>query len=108
MPEEKGLFAKIIDKEIPADFVHEDELCVAFKDINPKAPIHYLIVPRKPISGIHEMNEAEDWPIVLHLFKTAKMLAERDNCEGYRLQFNVGEKGGQIISHLHLHLMGWV
>jgi len=104
---ERTLFQKIIDGEVPGDFVHKDDICVAIKDINPKAPIHYLIVPRKPIPGVHEMDEMKDWPIVTHLFKVAKGLAESDGCEGYRLQFNVGEKGGQIIPHLHLHLMGW-
>ena len=104
---EKTLFEKIIDGEVPGDFVHKDDICVAIKDINPKAPVHYLIVPRKPIPGIHELDENEDWPIVTHLFKVAKGLAESESCEGYRLQFNVGEKGGQIIPHLHLHLMGW-
>jgi histidine triad (HIT) family protein len=106
-PTEKTLFEKIIAREIPANFVHEDETCVAIKDIAPKAPVHYLIIPRKPIPGVH-MLEDEDWPTVLHLFQVAKKLAERDGCEGYRLQFNVGEKGGQEVPHLHLHLMGWL
>jgi histidine triad (HIT) family protein len=103
---EKTLFEKIIDGEIPGDFVHKDDICVAIKDIAPKAPIHYLIIPRKPIPGVHDIQE-EDWPTVTHLFKVAKQLAEKEGCEGYRLQFNVGEKGGQIVPHLHLHLMGW-
>ena len=100
------LFEKIIAREIPADFVHEDDICIGIKDIAPKAPIHFLIIPRKPIPGVQEIQE-EDWPTVTHLFQVAKRLAEKENCEGYRLQFNVGEKGGQIVPHLHLHLMGW-
>lgn len=106
MPEEKSLFTKIIEREIPADFVHEDDICVVIKDINPKAPIHYLVIPRKPIHGIQELTE-EDRGLVDHMIFTAKDIAEKEGCEGYRLQFNVGEKGGQIIPHLHLHLMGW-
>ena len=69
MPE-KTLFEKIIAREIPADFVHEDDLCVGIKDIAPKAPIHYLIIPRKPIPGVHDIEE-EDWPTTTHLFKIA-------------------------------------
>lgn len=106
MTDEKTLFQKIMDKELPGDFVHEDEICVGIKDIAPKAPIHYLLIPRKPVPGIHEIEDG-DWEMVTHLFKVAKMLAERDGCEGYKLQFNVGEKGGQVVPHLHLHLMGW-
>lgn len=107
MSEEKTLFQKIIDREIPSEFVHEDELCVAIKDINPKAPVHLLVIPRKPIPSIMDLEE-EDRELISHLIFTAKMLAEREKCKGYRLQFNVGEDGGQIVFHLHLHLMGWV
>lgn len=106
MSEESTLFEKIIRGEIPADFVHEDEVCVAIKDINPKAPVHFLVIPRKVIPSIAAL-QVEDASLISHLIFTAKMLAEREKCEGYRLQFNVGEKGGQVIFHLHLHLMGW-
>jgi histidine triad (HIT) family protein len=103
---EKTLFQKIIDREIPADFVYEDEQCVVIKDLYPKAPIHFLLIPRKPIPSIEALEE-EDKDLVTHLIYLAKKLAKDFTCEGYRLQFNVGEKGGQVIFHLHLHLMGW-
>ncbi len=106
MPSEKTLFEKIIDREIPADFVYEDELCVAIKDLYPKAPLHFLVIPKKAVPSIADL-EGADAQLVSHLIFTAKMLAEKNNCAGYRLQFNVGEKGGQVIFHLHLHLMGW-
>lgn len=103
---EKTLFQKIIDREIPADFVYEDELCVAIKDLYPKAPVHFLVIPRKAIPSITELQE-EDKELVAHLIYVGKKLAKEQDCEGYRLQFNVGEKGGQVIFHLHLHMMGW-
>lgn len=104
---EKTLFQKMIDGKIPAEFVYEDEKCVAIKDLYPKAPIHLLVIPRKPIPSVKELKE-EDKDLVSHLFFVGKQLAEEYKCEGYRLQFNVGEKGGQVIFHLHLHLMGWL
>lgn len=104
---EKTLFQKIIDKEIPAEFVHEDEHCVEIKDLYPKAPIHLLVIPRKPIPTFADVGE-EDRDLVAHLMMVGKNLAAEHKCEGYRLQFNVGEKGGQVIFHLHLHMMGWL
>ena len=92
MAEEKTLFQKIIDREIPADFVYEDELCVAIKDLYPKAPIHFLVIPRKAIPSVNELEES-DAALVSHLIFVAKKLAQENACEGYRLQFNVGEKG---------------
>ncbi len=104
---EKTLFQKIIDREIPADFVYEDELCVAIKDLYPKAPVHFLVIPRKAIPSVNELEES-DAALVAHLVFVAKKLAQENACAGYRLQFNVGEKGGQVIFHLHLHMMGWL
>lgn len=101
-----SLFTKIINKEIPAEIEYEDEICVAFKDIHPKAPTHLLIVPRKEIASIADLQE-EDAEIVKHLIYTAKKIAEEKKLDGYRLQFNVGHLGGQEIFHLHLHLLGW-
>lgn len=103
---EKTLFQKIMDREIPADFVHEDELCIAIKDIRPKAPIHYLIIPRKPLKDATEI-QAEDQSLSGHLLLVASQLAKAANCSHYRLQINTGEKAGQTVFHLHLHLMGW-
>lgn len=104
---EKTLFQKIIDREIPADFVYEDDQCVAIKDIYPKAPVHLLVIPRKHIPSFEEV-QPEDAELIAHLMFVAKQLAKDHHCEGYRLQFNVGEKGGQVIFHLHLHMMGWM
>ncbi len=103
---DKTVFEKIIDKEIPADFVYEDDVCVGIKDINPKAPIHFLLVPRKAIPKFSDL-EVEDEGILLHLFQVAKELAKKNNCKDFRLQINNGEKAGQTVFHLHLHLMGW-
>lgn len=105
-PLEKNIFQKILDKELPADFLYEDEQCVAIKDLYPKAPIHFLIIPRKYIPTLKEATES-DGPLLAHLLLVAQKLALEYHCEGYRVQFNVGEKGGQVIFHLHLHLMGW-
>lgn len=103
---EKTLFQKIADHEIPADLVHEDELCIAFRDINPQAPTHILIVPRKPIATLNDLTE-EDQSTVGHLFLVAKKLAVAEGLSnGYRTVFNCGEDGGQTVFHIHLHLLG--
>jgi len=102
----ESIFTKIIKREIPANIEYEDEICVAFKDIHPKAPIHLLIVPRKEITSIADLKE-EDSKIITHLIYTAKKIAEEKKLDGYRLQFNVGHLGGQEVFHLHLHLLGW-
>lgn len=99
------LFCRIIKKEIPSELVHEDEICVAFRDIKPQAPVHLLIVPHKHILSIAHLEEGDE-EIIAHLIKTAKDLAKRHNLEGYQLRFFVGEKGGQVIFHVHLHLLG--
>ncbi|MFA5855563.1 MAG: histidine triad nucleotide-binding protein [Candidatus Gracilibacteria bacterium] len=104
---EKTLFQKILDRELPAEFVFEDELCFAIKDIYPKAPVHFLIIPRKPIESLENITE-EDAPLLTHLLLVARNLAGQHKCEGYRIQINVGEKGGQVIFHLHVHMMGWL
>jgi histidine triad (HIT) family protein len=104
---EKTLFQKILDRELPAEFVFEDELCFAIKDIYPKAPVHFLVIPRKPIESLENITE-EDAPLLTHLLLVARNLAHQHHCEGYRVQINVGEKGGQVIFHLHVHMMGWL
>ena len=103
---EKTLFQKIIDREIPADIVFEDDRCVAFYDNNPQAPTHVLIVPRKPIRDVDALDE-EDAPLVGHLFVVARQIAESEGLSGgYRTVFNVGDDAGQSVDHLHLHLLG--
>jgi len=101
------LFCKIINKEQKADIVYQDDQLIVFKDINPKAAVHLLIVSKKHIKSINELIE-EDNILVSQMIFLAKSLAkERGIAEmGYRLTFNVGRGGGQLIDHLHLHLMG--
>jgi histidine triad (HIT) family protein len=103
---EKTLFQKIIDREIPSDIVYEDDQCVAFRDVNPQAPTHILVVPRKPIPTLDDLTE-EDAPLVGHLFVVAKQIASDEGLEdGYRTVFNCGEQAQQSVFHLHLHLLG--
>ena len=104
---EKTLFSKIIDLEIPAKFVHQDDQCIAIEDIDPKAPIHYLIIPRKPLPGIQAVSEA-DQPLLGHLLNVVSQLAEKTglNTNGYRVVINAGDEGGQSVPHLHIHLLG--
>lgn len=99
------LFCKIANKEIPAEFVYEGSDIVAFKDIKPDAPVHYLIVPREHIHSIMHL-EGNHKEIISALIFRAKALAEKAGLKGYKLMFNVGREGGQLIDHLHLHLLG--
>ena len=101
------LFCKIANRDIPSDIIYEDDHVVAFKDITPAAPVHTLIVPKKHISTINDI-EIEDQPLVGHMILTAKQLAaENDLSEpGYRLVMNCNGEGGQTIFHIHLHLLG--
>ncbi|MDP3975359.1 MAG: histidine triad nucleotide-binding protein [bacterium] len=98
------LFCKIIAKEIPSSMVYEGSQAVGFKDINPKAKHHILVVPRKHIDSVMAMEEG-DQELVGHLIWDAKKIAEDLQLEGYQLRFHVGAKGGQEIFHLHLHLL---
>jgi len=109
------LFEKIIAREIPADIVHEDELCIAFNDIKPAAPVHVLIVPKKPIPRVSEAED-EDRDALGHLLLAASSIAEklgiRSTDKGFRLIINNGKDGGEEIPHLHIHLLagrrlGW-
>ncbi len=100
------IFCKIINKQESADIVYEDKNFISFKDINPDAPVHLLVVPKKHISSVKELKE-KDIELIGKLILTANKIAEQENiAEGYKLNFNVGKKGGQLIDHLHLHLMG--
>lgn len=103
----KTLFEKIYDGEIPADIIHRDEICCAFRDISPKAPIHILITPRKPIPRIGEATEA-DQQILGHLLLTAGRLARELGVDqtGFRTVINHGTDGGETVPHLHVHLLG--
>jgi histidine triad (HIT) family protein len=101
------LFCKIVAGEIPGEKVYEDQRVTAFRDINPVAPTHILIVPNKHIASVNELT-ADDEALVGHLFTTAKELAQQEGIaeSGYRLIINTGPDGGQEVYHLHLHLIG--
>ena len=104
---EKTLFEKICDKEIPADIVYEDDQVLAFRDINPKAPTHVLVIPRKPIPRINEA-QPEDQPLLGHLLlKAAEVARSLGLVEGgYRLVLNNGTDAGETVPHLHCHILG--
>lgn len=102
---EDCIFCKIIGKEIPATVQYEDERCLAFDDIHPKTRVHILLVPKKHIPTIADLEEGDEREIG-HLVKTAKELAKKHGCKGYQLLFNVGKEAGQVVFHVHLHLMG--
>lgn len=97
------VFCKIVNKEIPADFVLENEELVAFDDIHPKTPIHILVVTKAHVASIKELENPE---LAGEMVMAAKGIAREKNLDGYKLLFNVGREGGQEIDHLHLHLMG--
>lgn len=100
------LFLKIINREIPADIVYEDDQCLAFKDINPQAPMHVLIIPKKPIARLAEA-ETSDQELLGHLMLKASEIAEEQGYgEAFRLVVNNGEGAGQAVFHLHLHILG--
>lgn len=100
------VFSKIIAGELPADIVYENERFIAFKDINPVAPIHLLIVPKKEIANLHAMSE-EDLPLVSEAVAIAQQLAKDFGVEdGYRFLTNNGSASGQEVFHLHFHLLG--
>ena len=106
MTDSRTLFQKIADGDIPGDFVHKDDRCFAIRDINPQAPTHILIIPRKPIPS-NDHIEDDDADLIGHLFLVARDIARSENLsDGYRLVFNCGDRGGQEVKHLHLHLLG--
>lgn len=101
------IFCKIINKEIPSKIVHEDEKIIAFEDINPQAPYHILLVPKKHVATLLEINE-EDKELIGHLFLVANKIAKDKEIaeKGFRVIVNCNEEGGQKIFHLHFHLLG--
>jgi len=101
----RTLFQQIADGEIPADIVYEDDRALAFRDINPQAPTHILVVPRKPIPRADAIEETDE-ALVGHLFVVAKQVAADEGLSDYRLVMNNGEGAGQSVFHIHLHLLG--
>jgi histidine triad (HIT) family protein len=101
------LFCKIINNEIPAQIIYEDDQVIAFNDISPQAPTHALIIPRKHIATLNDI-EAGDEALVGHMIKTAAVIAEDMGFakDGYRTVFNCNSHGGQTVYHIHLHLLG--
>ena len=99
------IFQKIIDREIPADIVHENDEVLAFRDINPQAPIHILVIPKKPLVSISKMTES-DSAMIGRLMYQATKVAEAQNLEDYRLVINNGAGAGQTVFHLHVHILG--
>lgn len=101
------IFCKIAEKKKNSEIVYEDDNFVAFKDISPKAPVHILIIPKEHIESVNHLEEKHK-QLIGDLILTAQKIAEKVNIKekGYKLAFNVGKGGGQIIDHLHLHLMG--
>jgi histidine triad (HIT) family protein len=106
MGEAKTIFKRILDREIPADFVYEDDRCVAFRDVNPQAPVHVLIIPRQEIPSLADASEG-DASLLGHLLIVARDLAGQLGLEsGFRTVMNCGPDAGQTVDHLHVHLLG--
>ena len=103
---EVTLFTRIIQREIPADIIYEDELAIAFRDIQPQAPVHVLVVPKQPLPKLADAVP-EDHRLLGHLLMTVKRVAEQLGLSnGYRVVINNGNDGGQTVDHLHLHILG--
>lgn len=102
-----SIFQKIIDRQIPADIVYEDELALAFRDIHPQAPVHILVIPKRPILRLSVSNDSDD-ALLGHLLGVARKVAAQEGiaASGYRVVTNDGLDGGQSVDHLHLHVLG--
>ena len=107
MSPSKTIFEKIIDREIPADIVYENEHCLAFHDIQPQAPVHVLVIPKRRIENVANLTDA-DQALAGKLLLAARDVAQRMNLvdQGYRVVANCGIDGGQSVDHLHLHVLG--
>ncbi|MTI70479.1 MAG: histidine triad nucleotide-binding protein [Firmicutes bacterium] len=101
------IFCKIVDKEIPADIVYEDDLVVAFNDIEPQAPTHILVIPKEHIKSLNEIHE-DHKQLIGHIHLVIKKLAKESNIadKGYRIVSNCGKEGGQTVDHIHYHILG--
>jgi len=103
---EKNIFQRIIDKEIPAKIIYEDDRCLAFHDVAPQAPTHVLVIPKQPIPSVSAIRD-NDLELVAHLWKVIRDLAnELQLSRGYRVVVNNGREAGQSVDHLHFHLLG--
>ena len=103
---DKTIFQKIIDREIPAEFLHEDDQCVAICDVNPQAPTHALVIPKKLIVRVGEAS-GEDQAVLGHLLLVARKVAAAEKLDdGFRIVINNGPAGGESVPHLHVHVLG--
>ncbi len=101
------LFCKIVSGQIPARLLHDDEHCVAFADINPQAPFHALVIPRRHLVSLNQLTAADE-PLAGHLLRVAAQVAREGGVaeSGWRASFNTNREGGQVVWHLHLHVLG--
>ena len=101
------IFCQIVAGKVPSEILYQDEEVIAFRDIHPLAPTHLLIIPKRHIPSLTHLSE-EDLPLMGHMVNTANQLAKREGIaeSGYRLVINCGEQGGQLVPHLHMHLIG--
>lgn len=100
------IFSKIINREIPADIVYEDDLCLAFRDVNPQAPVHILVIPKKSIAKLIDATD-DDQALIGHLILVASRIAEQQGIsDAFRLVINNGAGSGQTVFHLHIHILG--
>ena len=109
---DKTIFEQIIDKEIPANIIYEDRLCIIIEDISPQAPVHYLAVPKKMIKGISDLDDTEDKDILGHIMISIRNQMVKMDIKDYRLVINNGSEAGQTVFHLHVHILanrtlGW-
>lgn len=102
---EKSIFSKIIDRELPADIIYEDEKCIVIRDINPKARIHLLIIPKKQIATLFDLSP-EDKDLMGHMMLLLPQLAESQGLDGFQTRIHTGKSGGQEVFHIHIHLLG--
>ncbi|XZE51631.1 histidine triad nucleotide-binding protein [Planctomycetaceae bacterium SH139] len=100
------IFTKIINRELSAEILYEDELCLAFRDISPQAPVHFLVIPKKPIVSLATADD-DDTHLLGHLLRVVAKVAMMEGLsDGYRVVTNIGQDGGQSVEHLHLHILG--
>ena len=109
---DRTIFEQIINKEIPANIIYEDRLCIIIEDISPQAPVHYLAIPKKMIKAISDMNDTEDKDILGHIMISIRNQMMKMNIKDYRLVINNGSEAGQTVFHLHIHILanrtlGW-
>ena len=101
------LFCKIVAGDIPAHKLYEDDQVIAFNDITPQAPVHFLVIPKKHIATLHDLNEEDDKALAGHILFTAQRLAEEQGCqEGFLVVMNCNDLGGQTVYHIHMHVLG--